>query len=226
MKRVHFIIQYQPKQCFETFVNGVVEARRQGDLTPDSAVCANIEKVVGNSAYRYQIMDRSRHTRTKYKIGSCVNTLVNDKTFRKFNELYEVELGKSKVEHKEPIIAGFFILQYAKIVMLELVSNFFIPFCDPDEYEFVEMDMDNLYLSINGSDLENIIKPEMKSKWNLMWSNDCRDNFTANSISNFFPRKCCEKHNKYDQRTPGLFKEEFRCTETYCCLHEISKTVK
>ena len=171
MKRVHFIIQYQPKQCFETFVNGVVEARRQGDLNPDSAVCANIEKVVGNSAYRYQIMDRSRHTRTKYKIGSCVNTLVNDKTFRKFNELYEVELGKSKVEHKEPII--------------ELVSNFFIPFCDPDEYEFVEMDMDSLYLSINGSDLENIIKPEIKSKWNLMWSNDCGDNFTANSISNF-----------------------------------------
>ena len=73
----------------------------------------------------------------------------------------------------------------------------------------------------------------MKSEWNLMRSNDCRDNFTANSISNFFPRKCCEKHNKYDQRTPGLFKEEFRCTEmvalcskTYCWLDEISKTVK
>ena len=83
LKRVHFFIQYQPKQCFETFVNGVVEARRQGDLNPDSAVCANIEKVVGNSAYGYQIMDRSRHTRTKYVIGSCVNTLVNDKMFRK-----------------------------------------------------------------------------------------------------------------------------------------------
>ena len=122
-------VQYQPKQCFETFVNGVVEARRQGDLNPDSAVCANIEKVVGNSAYGYQIMDRSTYTRTKYVIGSCVNTLVNDKMFRKFNELpnelYEVELGKSKVEHKEPIIVGFFILQYAKLVMLELVYNFF-----------------------------------------------------------------------------------------------------
>ena len=189
MKRVHFIIKYQPKQCFETFVNGVVEARRQGDLNPDSAVCANIEKVVGNSAYGYQIMDRSRHTRTKYVTGSSVNNSVNETTFRKFNELpnefYEVELGKSKVEHKEPIIVGFFILQYAKLVMLELVYNFFVPFCGPDKYGFIEMDTDSLYLSINGSDLENIIKPEKKSKWNLMRSNDCRDNFTINSISNF-----------------------------------------
>ena len=145
-------------------------------------------------------MDRSRHTRTKYVIGSCVNTLVNDKMFRKFNELpnelYEVELGKSIVEHKEPIIVGFFILQYAKLVMLELVYIFFVPFCNPDKYEFIEMDTDSSYLSINGSDLEDIIKPEMKSKWNLMRSNDCRDNFTAHSISNFFPRTCCEKHNK------------------------------
>ena len=73
-------------------------------------------------------MDRSRNTRTKHVIGSCVNTLVNEKTFRKFNELpnelYEVELGKSKVEHKEPITAGFFILQYAKLVMLEPVYKF------------------------------------------------------------------------------------------------------
>ena len=44
--------------------------------------------------------------------------------------------------------------------MLELVYNFFVPFCDPDKYEFIEMDNDNLYLSINASDLEDITNPK------------------------------------------------------------------
>ena len=53
--------------------------------------------------------------------------------------------------------------------------------------------------------------------------NDCRDTFKADAKSNFFPRTCCSTHKKYDNREPGLFKDEFRCTEmlslcskTYC----------
>ena len=40
----------------------------------------------------------------------------------------------------------------------------------------------------------------------------------------FFPRTCCVVHKKHDKRKPGLFEEEFCCTEmlclcskTYCC---------
>ena len=36
------------------------------------------------------------------------------------NSLYEVELAKAQIEHKEPINVGFFDLQYAKPRMLEL----------------------------------------------------------------------------------------------------------
>ena len=36
------------------------------------------------------------------------------------DQLYEVELVKSELEHREPIIVRFFILQYAKLRMLEL----------------------------------------------------------------------------------------------------------
>ena len=176
LKRVHFFIQFQSEQCFEKFVNEVVEARRQGDLNADSAVCANFEKLVDNSAYGNQIMDRSKHTRTKYVVGSYVNTLVNDKMLRKFNdlpnELYEFELGKSKVEHKELIIVGVFILRYAKVVMLELVYDFSDPFCDLDKYEFIKMDTDSLYLSIYGSDRGY---HQNRNEKNLMRSNDCRD---------------------------------------------------
>ena len=49
---------------------------------------------------------------------------INSKPFKKLdhvnNSLYEVELVKVQIEHKEPIIVGFFILQYAKMRLLEL----------------------------------------------------------------------------------------------------------
>ena len=84
-------------------------------------------------------MDRSRHTVTKYLSDEKTHSAFNSKLFKRLNhitdQLYEVELVKSEIEHREPIIVGFFILQYAKLRMLELYYNFFKKFCDTDKYE-------------------------------------------------------------------------------------------
>ena len=110
-------------------------------------------KLIGNSSYGYQIMDRSRYSKTKYTIGPDISELVNNKFFKSFNEIdkdiFEVDLKNITVEHKEPLVVGFFILQYAKITMLELVYNFFDRFCDSDKYEFIEMDTDSLYIAMS-----------------------------------------------------------------------------
>ena len=143
--------------------------------------------------------------------------LLNNKLFHNLNELptnlFEVEMRKKVIEHKEPIIVGFFILQYAKKTMLELMYNFFFRFCDSSKYEFIEMDTDSMYLSSSEEQLEELIKPELKLLWSSMRSNDCRDSFAADGEKNFFPRSCCEEHFCHDQRTPGLFKEEYRGSE-------------
>ena len=64
-------------------------------------------------------MDRSRHTVTKYLNDEKTHSAINSKIFKRLNfikdQLYEVELFKSEIEHQEPIIVGFFILQYAKL---------------------------------------------------------------------------------------------------------------
>ena len=64
----------------------------------------------------------------------------------------------------------------------------------------------------------------MRAEWQRLRSNDCVDNFTADAVANFSPRTCCVKHKQHDKREPGLFEEEFRCTDmlclcsrTYCC---------
>ena len=59
-------VHYSPRKCFNNFVQSVVDARREGDENPLSGVVAETMKLLGNSSYGYQIMDRSRHTITKY----------------------------------------------------------------------------------------------------------------------------------------------------------------
>ena len=135
-----------------------------------------------------------------------------------------MELLKSTIEHREPIIIGFFILQYAKLRMLELYYNFFDKFCDVNKFEELEMDTDSLYLALAEENLYDCIQPDKRAAWEKMRESDCRDSFKADAKSNFFPRTCCSIHKKHDKREPGFFKEEFRCTEmlclcskTYCC---------
>ena len=101
-----------------------VDARRKSDENPNSSVVEETMKILAKSSYGYQIMDRSGHTVMKYLIDEKTHAAINNKLFKRpdhlNSSLYEVELAKAKIEHKKPIIVGFFILQYAKLRMLEL----------------------------------------------------------------------------------------------------------
>ena len=161
--KIHQFVQYTPKKCFSSFVQSAVKSRRQGDENPNSGVVAETMKFLANSSYGYQIMDRSRHTVKKYlndeKTHSAINTKLIQRLHFITDQLYEVELVKSKIEHQEPIVVGFFILQYAKLRMLELNYNFFKKFCDTEKYEELEMDTDSLYLALSEENLEDFILP-------------------------------------------------------------------
>ena len=146
--KIHRFVQYDPTKCFNNFVQSAVDARRQGDKNPIFIVVAETMKLLANSSNGYQIMDCIRHTVTKYLTDEKTQSAINSKMFRRLNhitdQLYEVELVKSEIEHRDPIIVGFCILQYAKLRMLELYYNFFKKFCDTDKYEELELDTDSL----------------------------------------------------------------------------------
>ena len=116
------------------------------------------------------------------------------------DQLCEVEVVKSEIELREPIIVGFFILKYAKQRMLELYYNFFKKFCDTDKYEELEMATDSLYLALPGEPLEDVILPEKRAQWNQLRSKNCTDKITANATDKSFPRICCNAHKKLNKR--------------------------
>ena len=109
-------------------------------------------------------MDLSQHTVTKYLNNEKTHSAIKNKLFQRLNfitdQLYEVELVKSEIEHRKPIIVGFFNLKYAELRMLELYSNFFKRFCDNEKYEELEMDTDSFYLALSEEKLEDVILPE------------------------------------------------------------------
>ena len=58
--KIYRFVQYTPLKCFNNFVQSVVDARREGDENTLLESVAETMKFLGNSSYRYQIMDRSR----------------------------------------------------------------------------------------------------------------------------------------------------------------------
>ena len=62
--KIHRFVEYTPRKRFNVFLQAAMDARRKGD--ENSSVVAETMKLLSNSSYGYQIMDRSRHTVTKY----------------------------------------------------------------------------------------------------------------------------------------------------------------
>ena len=165
-------------------------------------------------------MARSRHNVTKYLSDNKTYAASNSKLFKKpdhvNNSLYEVELAKAQIEHKEPIIVRFFILQYANLRTLERYYDFLTRFCDVNKFEELETDTDSLYLALAEKELDDFSRPELKTEWERLRSKNRKHSFTADATGIFFLRMFCYKHRKHDKREPGFFKEEIKCTEKLC----------
>ena len=167
--KIHPFVDYTLNKCFKNFVQSAVDAIKQGDENPNSSVVAETMKLLANSSYGYQLMDRSRHTVTKYLTDEKTHAAYNSKLFKKQdhvnNSLYEVELVIAQIEHEEPIIVGFINLQYAKLRMFELYYNSFTKFCDVNKIEELELDTFSLYLALAEKELEDCIRPEIRAEW-------------------------------------------------------------
>ena len=168
-----------------------VDTRRQNDENPNSSFSAETMKLLAESPHDDQILDCSRHTVTKYCSDDKTNAATNSKLFKQLdyvnNSLYEVKLAKAQIGHKEPIIAGIFILQNAKLRMLDLYYNSFIKFGDVNKLEELQKDTDSLYLAFAEKELEDCQRPEMRAEWQRLRSNDCVNGFTSDAVANVFP---------------------------------------
>ena len=121
-------MEYIPGEGFNKFVQSTVNARREVNENPNSSLVAETMKLLGISSYGYQIMSRSRHTVTNYLIDVKTRGAINTNLFKRLDhindQLYEVELAKAEIQHREPIIVGFFILQSLNVECWRFSNTF------------------------------------------------------------------------------------------------------
>ena len=237
--KIHQVIEYTPVRCFRSFVSDVAQARRKGDENDDMKIHADSIKLLGNAAYGSVIMDKQKHLNVKfYRDNWTTQQAINSPTFQSISEisddLYEITSQKPKIRLDLPIQIGFQILQLAKLRMLQFFYNFLIVHCDREKFEMLEMDTDSTYFAIGGTftdstgelrpatSLEHILKtPETR-----LPTGQCNEDPHTPDEGHFLPRNCCQKHKKFDSRTPGLFKLEAEgehmiglCSKTYVLRH-------
>ena len=119
--------------------------------------------------------------------------------------LYEVETYKSHISVVTPIQIGFFILQYAKLRMLEFYYDCLNLYLNKNSFELTQTDTDSIYMAINQADLDQCISEKYKNRYQNENFNSCCDKFSPP----WFPRRYCTHHIALDHHRVGIFKKEF-----------------
>jgi hypothetical protein len=120
------------------------------------------------------------------------------KTLIKISEnTFEVFSSKRKIKMDVPIQVGCAVYDLAKLRMLEFYYDFIDKYIDRSDFVYCQMDTDSAYIAFSGEHFEDLIKPELKEDYLL-------------NKNKWFPRDDTKEHAKFDKRTPGLFKEEYR----------------
>lgn len=230
VSKIYQLVEYTPSRCFREFVREVTEARRLGVRDPSKSVIVDTQKLIGNCGYGGLIMDQTKYKEIRYVKGTEQATEeINDPLFINMTELdeniFDIEKAKQRITLNLPVQLGYFILQYAKLRMLQFYYDFLDKFVDRSDFEYSEMDTDSAYMALSGDSLQEIVKSHLLREFNHGLYNFCADvDIEADDSTHWLPRQCCDKHNMYDTKTPGLFKTEFfgnekisLCSKTYAC---------
>ena len=218
--RIYEVIEYGRQQCFSKFVDFVTKARREGDIDKTKEVIGTLCKLLGNSAFGGTIMCKENFQRISYKEGlRAASFAINDPRFLRMSELgdsfFEVEFSRSNICIDLPLQIGFAILNYAKLYLLSFYYDFLLKYIGRDQFDFMECDTDSTYIALPKQTLAECVLPEKKEKFNDTLLNHCIDNYQP-EVGNYLARTCCDKHIRFDGKTPGLVKEECICTKMIC----------
>ena len=196
--------------AFNSFMTQVAQARLDGDHDKDKALITETMKLIGNTSYGKLITNKEKHHDIVYVDESEIGAEIMDEHFSGLTELpngyYKVEKMKQRIILDLPIHLGVFILNYAKLRMLEFYYDCVDKYLSREDFEYSEMDTDSAYMAISGDRFESLIKPEL------------REEFEKDKHNWFItPRAPQGKH------TPALFKVEFEgdkiislCSKSYC----------
>ena len=164
-------------------------------------IIAETMKLIGNSLYGRCVMNKEKHIGMTYANENNITKRINDPHFKDLNKIsdntFEVFSSKRKIKMDVPIQVGCAVYDLAKLRMLEFYYDFIDKYIDRSDFVYCQMDTDSAYIAFSAEKFEDLIKPELKEDYLL-------------NKNKWFPRDDTKENAKFDKRTPGLFKEEYR----------------
>ena len=128
-----------------------------------------MSKLIGNSLEGRMITNKEKHHDIVYLNESAISMEIIDNHFYNMTELpdgyYEVEKTKKKINLDLPIHISVFILNYAKLCMLEFYYDFLDHYLSCEDFQILDMDTNSNYLGIAAESMEDLIKPELKKQF-------------------------------------------------------------
>ena len=144
--RIYTVVEYIPDAAFQGFSTQVTQACLERDRDKEKALIAEMNKLIGNSSYGRTITNKEKHHDILCVNDCQVGGYIMDNHFYGLTELpggyYEVGQTKSLIVLDLPIHIGVFILNYAKLRILEFYYDFMDHYLSHDDFENVEMDTD------------------------------------------------------------------------------------
>ena len=155
---IYTVIEYMPNAAFNSLMTQVAQARLDGDHDKDEALIAETMKLIGNSSYGKLITNKEKH----HDIVYINESEIIDNHFYSLTELpncyYKVEKMKQKIILDLPIHLGVFILNYAKLRMLEFYYNCVDKYLSHEDFEYSEMDTDSVHMAVSRDSVKALIK--------------------------------------------------------------------
>ena len=184
---VYQVIEYDPIPCFRRFGDAVSTARREGDVHSHKAIIADAMELLGNSGYGKTITKVDRHRDVNYCTEKAASAMINGRRFQPLDvvvdDAYEIEMNKTTVTYALPVHVGFFVLQYAKMHMLQFYYDFINRYLERPLFQYCEMDTDSAYLALAGECVDDLVTPELRE-------------YYFRHRSEWLPSECCDEHRK------------------------------
>ena len=151
--RVYQVVEWNSQPCLKDFFDGVAQDRRKAAADPTLEAHATKQKLTANSAYGATLLNKMNFTHI-YFMGENETLLKhNDPRYRLSSEIaegiYEVQMAHKEFTHNIPKQLGFFVLQYAKLRMLEFYYDCLDYYMNREDYELCQMDTDSIYFAIS-----------------------------------------------------------------------------
>ena len=187
---------YKKAQPFKDFLDFVTENRRRGDVDKSLSVIAETSKLIGNSAYGIQLINKSKFHNTLFVDERKVDQKINSPKFRTYDivdeKVYEINMAKRKIVHDEPFLVGFTVLNNGKQRILEFRYDFLSRIMRPRSCRAKEVDTDSFYMALTENDLHECFTEAAKIQMqeNAKHYHEQEDCYLPNAQLNFRTRNC------------------------------------